>query len=83
DVYLPDDEPAATYPVVVANILASALVALADTITARVAPGGVLAMSGILAGQEDEVMAAYAARFDDLRADRLDDWMRVTGVRRG
>ena len=82
DVHLPDDEPAATYPVVVANILASALVALADTITARVGPGGVLAMSGILAGQEDEVIAAYAAHFDDLRADRLDDWMRVTGVRR-
>ena len=82
EVHLPDDEPAATYPVVVANILASALIALADTITARVAPGGVLAMSGILAGQEDEVIAAYAAHFDDLRADRLDDWMRVTGVRR-
>lgn len=82
DVYLPGDEPVASYPVVVANILASALVTLADTVTARVAPGGVLAMSGILAGQEDEVIAAYAAHFDDLRADRLEDWMRVTGVRR-
>ena len=58
------------------------LVALAATVTARVAPGGVLAMSGILAGQEDEVMAAYAAHFHDLRAEPLDDWMRVTGVRR-
>lgn len=81
-VYLPVDEPVATYPVVVANILASALVTLADTLTARVAPGGQLAMSGILAGQEDEVIARYAASFDALRADRLDDWMRVSGVRR-
>ncbi len=82
-VYLPGDEPVATtYPIVVANILASALVALADTLAARVAPGGRLAMSGILAGQEDEVIARYAASFDDLRAERLDDWMRVTGVRR-
>ncbi|MGN7919536.1 50S ribosomal protein L11 methyltransferase [Lysobacter antibioticus] len=82
EVHLPQDEPAATYPVVVANILASALVALADTLAARVAPGGRIALSGILAGQEDEVLARYAADFEGLRADRLEDWMRVTGVRR-
>ena len=82
-VYLPGDEPTATYPVVVANILASALVALADTLAARVAPAGRIALSGILSGQEDEVIARYAASFDELRADRLEDWMRVTGVRRG
>lgn len=81
-VYLPADEPVATYPVVLANILASALVALADTLAARVAPGGRIAMSGILAGQEEEVIARYAGTFDGLRADRLEDWMRVTGVRR-
>ena len=83
DVYLPQDEPAATYPIVVANILASALIELSPVIGARVAPGGVLAMSGILHGQECEVIAAYADRFDDLRADQQDDWMRVTGRRRG
>lgn len=83
-VFLPEAEPAATYPVVIANILASALIALADTLTARVAPGGRIALSGILAGQEDDVLSRYAAAgFDQLRADRLDDWMRVTGVRRG
>lgn len=82
DVYLPQDEPQATYPVVVANILASALVALADTLTARVAPGGRLAMSGILAGQEQEVMERYHGAFEDLRAERQEDWMRVTGRRR-
>jgi len=81
-VFLPADEPTATYPIVVANILASALIALADTLTTRVAPGGRLAMSGILAGQEDEVIARYATDFDDLRAERLEDWMRVTGTRR-
>ncbi|MFC3814691.1 50S ribosomal protein L11 methyltransferase [Lysobacter sp. GCM10012299] len=80
--FMPDEEPVATYPVVVANILASALVALADTLAARVAPGGRIAMSGILAGQEDEVMARYAADFESLQAQRLEDWMRVTGVRR-
>jgi len=81
-VHLPPDEPLAQYPVVVANILASALIALADTLAARVAPGGRIALSGILAGQEDEVLARYAADFEQLRADRLEDWMRVTGMRR-
>lgn len=82
DVYLPQDEPSATYPVVVANILASALIALADTLAARVAPGGRIALSGILHGQEEDVLARYAEAFEDLRADRLEDWMRVTGTRR-
>lgn len=82
-VYLPGDEPAASYPVVVANILASALIALADTLTARVAPRGRIALSGILAGQEDEVLACFATGFEQLHAERLDDWVRITGVRRG
>ncbi len=81
-VFLPADEPPARYPVVVANILASALIALADTLAARVSPGGRIALSGILAGQEHDVLARYAADFTELRADRLDDWMRITGVRR-
>ncbi|AXK72671.1 50S ribosomal protein L11 methyltransferase [Lysobacter sp. TY2-98] len=81
-VYLPQDEPVATYPVVVANILASALIELRDVIAARCAPGARLAMSGILAGQEDEVAAAYADVLDDIRVEQLDDWMRVSGRRR-
>ena len=81
-VYLPQDEPVATYPVVVANILASALDALADLLAARVAAGGRIALSGILHGQEDELLQRYAAWFDDLQATRDGDWMRITGVRR-
>ncbi len=82
-VYLPEDEPVQAYPVVVANILASALIVLADTLAARVAPGGRIALSGILAGQEDEVLARIAAHFVELHVERLEDWIRITGVRRG
>ena len=82
-VYLPDDEPVAAYPVVVANILASALVTLADTLAARVVPGGRIALSGILAGQEDEVLERYAEAFDDLSVAQLEDWIRISGTRRG
>ncbi|WP_269792796.1 50S ribosomal protein L11 methyltransferase [Stenotrophomonas sp. Iso1] len=80
--YLPQDEPVATYPVVVANILASALDALAELLAARVAPGGRIALSGILHGQEDELLERYAAWFDQLEAVQDGDWMRITGVRR-
>ncbi len=81
DVYLPADEPASRYPVVVANILAGALDALADTLAARVQPGGRIALSGILHGQEDALLARYAPWFGALQVARQDDWVRLDGVR--
>lgn len=59
------DEPlpliAGTFDLVVANILANTLVALAPAIAAKLRPGGVVLLSGILGPQEEEVRAAYAA----------------------
>ena len=81
-VYLPQDEPTTTYPVVVANILASALDVLADTLATRVAPGGRIALSGILHGQEGELLTRYCEWFDGLVATRDGDWMRIDGIRR-
>jgi ribosomal protein L11 methyltransferase len=80
--YLPQDEPVRTYPVVVANILASALDALAETLAARTAPGGRIAMSGILAGQEGELLQRFAPWFDALAVERDGDWVRIDGLRR-
>ena len=57
------------YDVVVANILANTLVELAPAISARLARGGLLFLSGILGGQEDEVRAAYLAQGLAQRAD--------------
>jgi ribosomal protein L11 methyltransferase len=82
DVFMPPDAPIRAYPVVVANILAVALDALADTLAARTAPGGRIAMSGILAGQEDELLQRYAPWFDAMRVARQDDWVRIEGRRR-
>ena len=81
NVFLPDDEPVAQYPVVVANILASALDALADTLASRVAPGGRIALSGILAGQEDALLDRYGEWFDALAVAQEGDWIRIDGVR--
>ncbi len=62
ELVLAPDEIPGTFDLVVANILANTLVELAPAIAAKVAPGGVVLLSGILGPQEDEVRRAYVAR---------------------
>jgi ribosomal protein L11 methyltransferase len=81
-VYLPEQEPETEYPVVVANILASALESLASLLAKRTQAGGVIALSGILKGQELSLLELYSQWFDDLQATQLEDWMRITGRRK-
>ncbi|NWO08861.1 50S ribosomal protein L11 methyltransferase [Chromohalobacter salexigens] len=77
----PERLAAERYDVVVANILAGPLVELAPTLCAHLAPGGRLALSGILAGQADEVMDAYREQGMLLDApDEREGWVRITGV---
>ena len=78
----PGDPRAAGADVVVANILAGALVALAPVICAAAKPGAPIALSGILVGQEHDVIAAYAPWCDALAAATREDWVRVDGVRK-
>lgn len=67
----------ATFPVVLANIEARVLIPLAPAIAARVAKGGLLVLSGILAGQEDDVRAAYPEL--TLRAtEREGEWVSLS-----
>jgi len=80
--YLPEHAPDARYPIVLANILASALDTLAERLAGYTAPGGRIALSGILHGQEDELLARYAPWFDALNTAREGDWMRIAGVRK-
>jgi len=82
DVFEPAAEPQRTYPVVVANILASALDALAPLLASRVQPGGRIALSGILAGQEPELIGRYGQWFDGLAIAQREDWIRIEGVKR-
>ena len=55
----PVDKLTDTYPLVTANILAPTLIAMARPLAARVASGGLLVLSGILATQAEEVLGAY------------------------
>ncbi|MDE2289769.1 MAG: 50S ribosomal protein L11 methyltransferase [Burkholderiales bacterium] len=60
DYALPDACPPGQFDIVVANILSNPLKLLASMLCARVAPGGRLAISGVLERQADEVIRAYA-----------------------
>lgn len=79
--YLPEHLPAEQADVVVANILAGPLVALAPQLISLVKPGGRLALSGILAEQGEEVAAAYAEAFDLDPLCIRDGWVRISGRR--
>lgn len=73
-----------TFHVVVANILANVLVTLAPALAARLAPGGVLLLSGILGPQEDEVRRAHVAQglVPDPSRDRRDGEWSLVALRR-
>lgn len=75
---LPGDAAA---DVVLANILAPALIALAPHLTTLTRAGGWLILSGLLAIQADEVEAAYRDRFAFERSLR-DDWAMLAGRKR-
>jgi ribosomal protein L11 methyltransferase len=68
--------------VLLANILAEPLLALAPRIKDHVVPGGRIALSGILATQAGAVAERYGAWFDMNPAKALGDWVRLDGVRR-
>ena len=78
----PEALPAGSYELVLSNILAQPLIVLAPLLTSRTAPGGRLALAGLLAGHADEVAGAYAGGFDLAIEGRIDDWVLLAGRRR-
>ena len=81
--FLPEDHASEPADVFVANILAGPLGELAPTFAAAAKPGAPFAISGILDGQQHELLARYAEWFDALRVDTRDGWVRISGRRRG
>lgn len=81
--YLPEAMPGEAADVLVANILAGPLVSLAPQLSTLVKPGGRIALSGILAEQRDEILAAYDSAFLLDPVAEKEGWIRVSGVRRG
>lgn len=79
---LPEGLRGGVYEIVVSNILAQPLIELAPVLTARIAPGGTLALAGILESQAAEVGAAYAPRIDMKLDSVLEGWALLAGRRR-
>jgi ribosomal protein L11 methyltransferase len=72
------------WDLLIANILARPLVALAGPISASLAPGGALVLSGLLIPQAREVLSAYLPRGLVLvRHERIAGWSTLTLVKRG
>lgn len=78
----PGELAAGEFDVVVANILASPLVGLAEELAGRCRPGGRIALSGLLAAQAEMVAQAYRPWFDLDPVVRRGDWIRISGTRR-
>ena len=73
-----DAGPPERYPIVMANLLAPLLVDLAPQLAARVAPGGVVIVSGLLHRQEAAVLEALGAvGLHPTHAERDSDWSAI------
>ena len=78
----PENLPEVAVDVLAANILAGPLVELAPKFAACVVPGGMVVLSGILAGQATRVAAAYAPYFENVEHAERDGWVRLAGIRK-
>ncbi|VFR38066.1 Ribosomal protein L11 methyltransferase [plant metagenome] len=78
---LPDGLPDGQSDVVVANILSNPLKVLAPMLAGRVASGGHLVLSGVLARQAEEVAAAYAPWIALSVWQTRDGWVCLHGQR--
>jgi ribosomal protein L11 methyltransferase len=83
--FLPEDfkaaRPTTRYDLVMANILSSPLKLMAPMLCGRVAQGGALVLSGVLARQADEVIASYAPCISLSVWAELDGWVALAGQR--
>jgi len=79
--FLPKDQPSLKADVVVANILAGPLRELAPTIIEFVAPNSLLAFSGVLEEQANELQNIYGqwCEMDPIAVQ--DEWVRLSGKR--
>lgn len=77
----PEDYSAIGADMVLANILASPLIALAPTLLQSLYPGGSLVLSGILEDQAEQVLTAYSRGLEGVTLKTLDGWVCMQGTR--
>jgi ribosomal protein L11 methylase PrmA len=77
----PGQLPERTFDLVIANILANPLRALAPLLAGRTAIGGRLILSGVLEDQQEELCACYAPWFEIAPWQTLDGWVLLSGIK--
>lgn len=82
---LPAELPSERFSLVVANILSNPLKVLAPALLGRVAPGGRLVLSGVLARQAEEVIEVYRRTDPNVELSvwrEEDGWVCIAGTRK-
>lgn len=80
--YLPKEFPQKKTPLLLANILASPLIELAPYFADLTETSGQIVLSGILAEQAENVLAAYKENFNIKIWKQEGDWICLAGVRK-
>lgn len=75
DAFMVDKKVLEPSDLLLANILASPLVELAEVLTALVNPAGRLVLSGVMSSQSDWVASAYRDRLTLIRQVELNGWI--------
>ena len=83
EVLLPEALDARPVDLVIANILANPLIELAESLAGRVTLEGHIVLTGILAEQAADVMAAYRPWFEFREPVEREGWVLLEGVKRG
>lgn len=81
--YLPNEAPAPTVPLLLANILAGPLMTLAPRLASLVSGGGNIVLSGILPEQAADVSTVYSEWFEMQPPVECEGWIRLEGKRCG
>ena len=75
------DRDTSQFDIVVANILAATVSEYAEFICKQLKPGGLLALSGILSEQAEEVANVYRRQIDFEPVVAQDNWVRLAGTK--
>jgi ribosomal protein L11 methyltransferase len=67
---------------VVANILAGPLIALAPSLATTLSEGAAICLSGILQSQAEALMGCYQQWFNTLNLSTKDEWVRIAGTKK-
>jgi len=76
-----EELPAASYDLVIANILAEVIIELRDTLLLHLKPNGKLLLTGILSSQAERVKTAFGDEFRFKQQDQ-DQWCLITARRK-